>query len=294
MKIFFGGLSAVVLARPWAAALSGRALRATASHRWRFRRRPSRSPASSKLAHSHRRAPQAPIRRGRPDNSFGGCRRSAASRRRSADERLRHQDRSWLPPRLERQVPGGRQRRLGGRDQLLRRWPTALAARLRHALHRHRPRRRHARTFALGHPEKLVDFALSRRARDDGRRPRRSSRRSTAAAPQLSYWNGCSTGGRQGLKEAQTLSRRLRRHHRRRAGELTHRSRASQLWVAQATLKDPASYIPPAKYPADPPGGARRVRRARRREGRRDRRSGDAASSIRRCCSARAATARRA
>ena len=57
-------------------------------------------------------------------------------------------------------------------------------------------------SFALGHPEKLIDFAW------------RSEHEMTVAAkaiiaafygraPKLSYWNGCSAGGRQALKEAQ-------------------------------------------------------------------------------------------
>src|SRR5206468_5385715 len=56
--------------------------------------------------------------------------------------------------------------------------------------------------FVLGHPEKLVDFAW------------RSEHEMTVAAkaiieafygtrPRRAYWEGCSTGGRQGLKEAQ-------------------------------------------------------------------------------------------
>jgi feruloyl esterase len=99
-------------------------------------------------------------------------------------------------------------------------------------------------TFALGHPEKLIDFAW------------RSEHEMTVKAkaliqsfygngPKLSYWNGCSTGGRQGLKAAQMFPEDFDGII---AGAPANRT-AISLWIAHAVLKDPASYIPPAKYP---------------------------------------------
>jgi feruloyl esterase len=57
-------------------------------------------------------------------------------------------------------------------------------------------------SFALGHPEKLVDFAY-RAVHEMTVKAKSIVAAFYGGPPKLSYWNGCSTGGRQGLKEAQ-------------------------------------------------------------------------------------------
>ena len=57
-------------------------------------------------------------------------------------------------------------------------------------------------SFALGHPEKLVDFGW-RSEHEMAVKSKAIIQAFYGAAPRLSYWNGCSTGGRQGLQEAQ-------------------------------------------------------------------------------------------
>jgi feruloyl esterase len=57
-------------------------------------------------------------------------------------------------------------------------------------------------SFALGHPEKLLDYTY----RSEHEMALAAKSITTAfygSAPRLSYWNGCSAGGKQGLKEAQ-------------------------------------------------------------------------------------------
>src|SRR5262252_5821528 len=103
-------------------------------------------------------------------------------------------------------------------------------------------------SFALGHPEKLIDYAY------------RSEHEMTVAAkkiiaafygsgPRWSYWNGCSAGGKQALKEAQRYPEDFDGIIAGSpAANWTGRA-AQSIWVAQAVHKDDASYIPPAKYP---------------------------------------------
>ena len=57
-------------------------------------------------------------------------------------------------------------------------------------------------TFAFGHPEKLVDFAW-RAVHETTLEGKALTAAYYGTGPRLSYWDGCSSGGRQGLKEVQ-------------------------------------------------------------------------------------------
>src|SRR3954452_24064409 len=145
--------------------------------------------------------------------------------------------------RLERQVPGGGERRLGGRDQLWRNG-RRVARRICHGVDRYWTRR-WARYIRPRSPEKLIDFAW-RSEHEMTVQAKALIHAFYGAAPKRSYWNGCSTGGRQGLKEAQMFPNDYDGVI---AGAPANRT-AISLWIAHAVLKDPASYVPPAKYPA--------------------------------------------
>jgi feruloyl esterase len=104
-------------------------------------------------------------------------------------------------------------------------------------------------SFALGHPEKLVDFGY------------RAAHEMTVASkaiiasyygqnPKYSYWNGCSAGGRSALVEAQRFPNDFDGIVAGSPG-LDWTGRALHaVWIAQAAHKDEASFIPPAKFAA--------------------------------------------
>jgi feruloyl esterase len=102
-------------------------------------------------------------------------------------------------------------------------------------------------SFALNHAEKLIDFSY-RAVHEMTVQAKALVNAYYSKAPSASYWDGCSTGGRQGLKEAQRypadydgiISGTPTNY-------MTHML-SQILWVAHATLKDPASYIPREKY----------------------------------------------
>ena len=99
--------------------------------------------------------------------------------------------------------------------------------------------------FVAGHPEKLIDFSW-RSEHEMTVKAKLVVQAFYDAAPRRSYWNGCSTGGRQALKEAQMFPDDFDGII---AGAPGNRT-AMGLWIAHALLKDPAGHIPPAKYPA--------------------------------------------
>jgi len=103
--------------------------------------------------------------------------------------------------------------------------------------------------FALGHPEKLVDYAW-RSEHEMTVKAKAIIAARYGEAPKLSYWNGCSAGGKQALKEAQRFPEDFNGIVAGApASDWTGRA-SSALRVAAAVHKDEASNIPAVKYPA--------------------------------------------
>ncbi len=102
--------------------------------------------------------------------------------------------------------------------------------------------------FAMNHPEKLIDFG------------HRAVHEMTVQAKAIvagfygggatrAYWNGCSTGGRQGLMEAQRYPADFDGIIAGAPANYMSHLQTWSMWVASAAHQTDASYIPPTKYP---------------------------------------------
>jgi feruloyl esterase len=102
--------------------------------------------------------------------------------------------------------------------------------------------------FALGHPERLIDYAY------------RSEHEMTVTAkaivnefygigPSHSYWNGCSTGGRQALVEATRYPGDFDGIIAGAAANPKTQLDAWRMWMAQVAMKDQADRILKSQYP---------------------------------------------
>ena len=100
--------------------------------------------------------------------------------------------------------------------------------------------------FALGHPEKVVDFGW-RAVHEMTVTAKELMKAYYGEAPKYSYWNSCSQGGRQGLMEAQRFPTDYDGIIAG-APAINWTGRSTQaVWIAQATHKDEASALTPAK-----------------------------------------------
>ena len=103
-------------------------------------------------------------------------------------------------------------------------------------------------SFALGHPEKLIDYAY-RSEHEMTVKAKAIIAAFYGSAPKYSYWNGCSAGGKQALKEAQRFPDDFDGIIAGAPGNNWTGRAIFSMWVAQAVHKDEAGYIPPEKYP---------------------------------------------
>jgi feruloyl esterase len=102
-------------------------------------------------------------------------------------------------------------------------------------------------TFVPGHPEKVIDFSY-RAVHEMTVAAKAIINARYGANPKYSYWNGCSTGGRQALTEAQRYADDYDGIIAGAAAINTTHLQGAQVWSAQVVHKDEASYIPPSKY----------------------------------------------
>jgi feruloyl esterase len=104
-------------------------------------------------------------------------------------------------------------------------------------------------SFALGHPEKLIDYGW-RGVHEMTVKAKAIVNAYYSVPARLSYWNGCSSGGKQGLKEAQMFPDDYDGIIAGAPANYQTHLHAWTVWIGQTTMKDAAAFVPPAKYPA--------------------------------------------
>ena len=104
-------------------------------------------------------------------------------------------------------------------------------------------------TWALGHPEKVADFGY-RAIHETAERSKAIMGAFYGHAPQRSYFSSCSNGGRQALMEAQRFPADYDGIIAGAPANFWTHLLSAALWDVQATMLDPASYIPADKIPA--------------------------------------------
>ena len=157
--------------------------------------------------------------------------------------RFRHQGRSLASGLgLEQRSSGHRQWRLE-RNHGLCCAGRRREARIRHRRHRHRPRRRQ-RELRAGASGKADDFAY-RAVHEMTVTSKAIIQDFYGSAPRYSYWNGCSTGGRQGLKEAQKFPADFDGIVAGAPANYQTHLHVWSVWLAQQVNKTPDSFLPP-------------------------------------------------
>ena len=102
-------------------------------------------------------------------------------------------------------------------------------------------------SFAMGHPEKLKDFGY-RAVHETAVQSKATITNFYGMGPKLAYFNGCSGGGRMAFQEAQRFPADFDAIL---AGAPGYNRVNQSVWMlmnAKATLDNPASFIPAAKY----------------------------------------------
>jgi Tannase and feruloyl esterase len=102
--------------------------------------------------------------------------------------------------------------------------------------------------FALGHPEKIVDYAY-RALKETTDKSKTVIAALTGQGPQRSYFNGCSKGGHEALMEAQRYPDDFDGIIVGSPANFFTHLLTGFVWNEQALLDDPASYIPPSLLP---------------------------------------------